>query len=245
MAVPAAAALNYVTPSVSTTARQSRGMYVKKRVSRTRKQPYSLKTAIRAITSAHHLPVGDGPGVNAVALVHNNIYAQNLLNLVTQGTNQQARTGDTVYVEAVKVKAWVETPIAAINGLSYRVMVLWHDDFYANSILTSGTIALGDLNMISTGVGRTNLMIVDPKKTTVLYDETYTINPSISGAIDVVPIQFSCSIKKQFNFIPGTQEGKDRNLYLVLIPAIAAGAAGATACGTIYANNDLIFKVSK
>lgn len=208
------------------------------------KKPYGLKQAIRNMESAHHTPVGDGVGANAVTMTHNTIYTQNLLHFTGQNSTQGGRTGDTIYLETVKVNATFESATANINGITIRVMILFHDDFYANGFLGSG-LGLSDLNMLTTGSGRATHLIVDPKKTTVLYDELYNLNPSIDAQVDTVPITFSCPLKRTFNFIPGSQEGKEKNLYLVVIPVVGSGTSGATTAGVMYCNTDVIFKVSK
>jgi len=177
-------------------------------------------------------------------MTHNTIYTMNLLNYVIQGSTQGTRTGDTIYLEAVKFNAMFETPSANINGVTVRIMILYHDDYYANGFFSAG-LGLTDLAMATTGVARASNLVIDPKKTTVLYDQVYNLNPSITSQVDTVPITFTCQLKKTFDFIPSSQEGKERNLYAVCIPCVGSGSSGVTTAGTLYSNSDLIFKVSK
>jgi len=241
-AAPVAYAANTVMGSNrSYGVRKSRtDRYVKRRSMNNK--PASLKQVMRSMESAHHLAIGDN--TNSVNLTHNTFTTCNVLNSLAQGALTFQRTGDTVFLETLKVRMFWDGPTVSSNGLQLRIFVLYHDDFYANSSFASGLV-LGDLAVGTTGTARAATTIIDPKKATVIYDEVVLLDQSIANVADTALINFNVKVNKAFNFVPATQEGKDRNLYIVLVPSIAGGVTGTTACGAIYCNFDMIFKVSK
>lgn len=237
------AALGMVNPGrTASSSRRARSQYSVTRRKTPYKKPTSMVQVIRNMETAHHAPVGDN--VNQPALLHNTLLTQNILFFVSQGTGQGNRTGDTIFNESLKINATWEGPAALVNGTQLRMLLLYHDDYHANGTLLSG-LGLNDLAMLTTGIARSPALLTDPKKCTVLDDRTFVLNQSISGASDVVNIRYTVPVKKRFDFIPGTQEGKDRNLYLVVIPSIALGVTGVTSCGSLYVNTDIIYKISK
>jgi len=207
------------------------------------KRGNTLTQAIRNNASPMHLAIGDG--VNAVELKHNKVQTQNLLNFLVQGDTQYNRTGDNVYLETIKINATWEGPSVSSNGTTLRMMIVMHDDFFASNYITATGLLIGDLNMTGTGIARTPSMITDPKKCTVLDDRTFTLNQSLAGVSEKCDIVYNVPLKRSFVFQPGTQEGKDRNLYLVVVADISGGINDTTVCGQLYINQDLIYKVTK
>lgn len=218
----------------------SRNYLVKRRLPY--RKGYSLKDAIRQVESARHLPNGDGS--NAIAMKHNKPYTQNLMKFIVQGSSQGTRQGDTIYIESIKFRGTWETPAAAVNGLNLRMIVVYFDDYYDVGQPTVDQILVADISMLSTGIQRSSNLILDPKKCTVVDDRTFTVVPSISGAIDTQSWAYTVPIKKAFVFQPFSQEGKDKNLYVFVTSTIASGVTGTTDTGTLYSNYDVIFKNS-
>ena len=229
---------NYRQPS-SGSATQTRT----KTSTRGRKRPMTMTQVIRNNTTANHLAIGDG--VNFVDLLHNTITTQNLTHFITPGTAQFNRQGDTVYLEALKMNCFWEGPDVSENGVQLRLIVLYHDDFHACDYISDSGLGLTDLAMIGTGGARTTTLITDPKRCTVIDDRTFLMNQALDSTKETTLINYTVQLKKRFDFVPATQEGKDRNLYLVAISSIAGGATGTTLTGKLYVNQDLIFKVSK
>lgn len=242
----AAALSSYNTPRSVGTMKRARmmnrtaGALVKRR--RVSGKGYSLKEAIRQVESARHLPNGDNS--NAVAMKHNKVYTQNLMKFIVQGTSQGTRQGDTVFIEAIKFRGTWETPSATVNGLNLRLMVLYHDDYYDVGQPTVDNLLVSDLAMITTGTARATNLIIDPKRCTIIDDRNFTVVPSISGAVDTQSWAYTVPIKKSFTFQPSSQEGKDRNLYFVIVSTVALGVTGTSDTGSVYNNYDVIFKNS-
>jgi len=171
------------------------------------------------------------------------VYSKNLTYDLTQGTSQANRQGDNVYLCSLKVSGFYESPVNAANGVVYRVLVYW-SDLYANTgNFGTATISTGDI-FINSG-DRNSMLIVDPKKVTVLYDETTVIQASISGVYTAQDIIAKVSIEKAVKFLPGTNELNPRNLFLTIIPSVANGSTGTTDAGKFIIGTDLVFKNSK
>ena len=226
----------YYTPTTTTMNYARNG---KKRY----KRGNTLTQAIRNQASPMHLAIGDG--VNSVTLTHNTIQTQNMLIFLTPGTTQYQRTGDNVFLEALKINATWEGPSVSSNGATLRMILCYHDDYHATNYINGSGLGLSDLQMTGTGQARTTAMITDPKKVTVVDDRTFTLNQSLAGVSEKCAITYTVPLKKRFTFQPTTQEGKDRNLYLVVVADISGGSTGSTVCGQLYLNQDLIYKVTK
>jgi len=209
---------------------------------RARKYNGGLKQVIRGMESALHLTSNATSSAN-FSTSHNNVYSKNLCYDLTQGTAQSNRQGDNVYLCSLRLSGFYESPVAAANGVIYRVIVYWSDIYAGTGNFGTATVTTGDL-FINSG-DRNATLLTDPKKITVLYDETTTIQPSISGVYTANDINAKISIEKAVKFTPGSNELNPRNLYVTIIPSVANGTAGITDGGKFIIGTDIVFKNSK
>jgi len=222
---------NYGGPGSRTVSKRRRG-----------KRQSGLKQTIRGLESALH-NVSNATGTANFVTSHNNVYSKNLTYDVTQGTAQGNRQGDTIYLCALRLSGFYESPISDANGIIYRIIVYWSDVYAATGNWGTATITTGNL-FINSG-DRNSTLITDPKKITVLYDETTVIQPSIAQVYTAMDIATKVSIEKAINFLPGANEVNPRQLYISIIPSVANGTAGITDTGKFIMGTDLIFKNSK
>ena len=222
---------NYGGPSTRSVTKRKRG-----------RRQYGLKQTIRGLESALH-NVSNATGTANFVTSHNNVYSKNLCYDITQGTAQGNRQGDTIYLCALRLSGFYESPQASANGVIYRVIVYWSDVYAATGNWGTATITTGNL-FINTG-DRNSTLITDPKKITVLYDETTVIQPTVEQVYTAMDISAKISIEKAINFLPGANEVNPRQLYISIIASVANGTAGITDSGKFIMGTDVIFKNSK
>jgi len=209
------------------------------------KKPYysgsTLRKVIRGMESAMHNVVGQ----SNFSTVHNTVYCCNLTFNITQGSAQDNRQGDSVYLNALKASIFYESPFGSANGVTYRVLVHWSDIYKNSGSWSSGTIGLNNLFFNLTGNDRSSTGLIDPKTTYVVYDELVTTQPNVTGTYAVSTDEFRVQLNKAINYLPGTNEVNPRQLYMTVIPSVANGTTGLSDGGKFIINTDLIFKNSK
>jgi len=215
-----------------------------KTVTKRKRKPMKtgLKTVMRSLESALHLS-SNATGTANFTTSHNNVYTKNLTYDLTQGTAQSNRQGDNVYLCSLRVSGFYESPVGSSNGTIFRVLVYWSDAYANTGNFGTATITSGDL-FINSG-DRNSMLIVDPKKITVLYDETVVVQPTVAAIYTAQDIIAKVSIEKAIKFNPGTNEVNPRNLYLTIIPTVSNGTTGITDTGKFIIGTDLVFKNSK
>jgi hypothetical protein len=192
--------------------------------------------------SALHVSV-PGTGTGTFTTLHNTVYTQNLTYLITQGTAQSNRQGDSVYLCSLKASGLHQGPVSLQDGLVFRILVYWADQFQNTGAVTSVTISAPDLFIARNKFEATG--IVDPKKIYVIHDELVEVQPSISNVYTGTQFNLQCLVNKAIHFIPGTNEVNPRQLYISIIPSIANGNPGVSTTGEFSLSTDLVFKNSK
>lgn len=177
-----------------------------------------------------------------------NIAAQSAYTIVPtrnigQGTSNQQRLGDDIFLEALKVKGTFNTATDS-NAYQYRMIIGFTGEELAVSSTWSSTgLAAADVYQPDT-FDATFLTggAVNKKSITVLYDETFDVNSQVEGAPTLHGYDVLVPIKQKFLYqSAGSTYGKTKNLF-VWIVGYSPGLTGITNIGSCNIAVDLIFK---
>lgn len=200
----------------------------------------SFKQKMLATKPAFHDSVSDTD--LQVAHKHNTLYAFSPSQAITQGTGNDNRIGDRVYLEAIKLKGLYHCD-AATGAYTMRILVGYSSEEYnAPSSFITGFVST-DIFLPNTGNSFRTNSIVNPKAFTTLYDSTIEINSMLANTQEVKNFEDIIYLKKDFPYqSAGSQYAKDQNLYIIVCSAVLGGITGVTNSGATYMTYDLIFK---
>lgn len=201
---------------------------------------YGFKAKMLSNTPAKHVMTNDNQ-TNIVGGVHNTIYTCNLTAGIVAGTGDNQRVGDAVQLLSLKINALISSNAAVTASCQWRVLIGWSgEELNVPAQLSAAGLTASQIFHAGTGGAWQNTAIVNPKAFTVLDDRVYTLNNSITAVSDIQEIAYTIPCNTSFPYqSAGSVFGKNRNLYLVVIPCIL-GATGNT--GSIALSSDLIFK---
>lgn len=200
-----------------------------------------VKKTILQMAVPYHNALADATAGKA-NIEHNTIYSLNLTAFLTQGTGNDDRQGDQVFLEALKLRGFVRSNATA-NSYTYRILVGFSPKEF-NFVSQSNT-GLQYVNLFLPGTGGTSFVngIINPKAFTCVYDNTVDINSLLSAVTDISSMSATIPLKKKFAYQSDASTlGKTNNLYLVLIGYVTGGVTGTTGTGDIQIATDLIFK---
>lgn len=196
----------------------------------------SLRRKIIATLPAKHNTFDANTSVLA-----NSAYTLQPTRNIGQGTGNQDRLGDEIFLEALKIKGHFETTTDS-NAYQFRMIVGFTGEE------TNGIASWSATGLTAAEVYQPNTFTVltagqiNKKAITVLYDETFDINSQVEGAVTLHGYDVLVPIKQRFKYqSAGSTYGKTKNLF-VWIVGFATGIAGANSVGTNYISCDLIFK---
>jgi len=177
------------------------------------------------------------------AMLHLQQRAMGITQRVTQGTTQVTRVGDEINLHAFRFNIILQAPTTA-GAYSYRILVVWSGQEYAPTTINTSSLTFSQVFLPNIVAASDNMAIVNKKACTVLHDENIEINSNIASTSDVVAIQREINLRNvSFKYqASGSAYGKNKNLYLVLIPSVVGGTASTTACGTVLINSSLDFR---
>lgn len=214
------------------------GTMVQKR--RRQQRSVSLKTLIKRTEPSKHYTLE-----NNAALLHNTLYTCVPTQGITQGTSITNRSGDSVYLCALKIAGQYLSATTA-GAYSMRIIVGWTGEELSTVGISTGLVSglgLGDVFLSTTASIWTPNGQINAKGFTTLYDQTIDINSQISAVSDISSFGFTVPINQSFNYqsAAGVQ-GKTRNLCVLVVAGVAYGSTGVTAAGNCIWSADLIFK---
>lgn len=193
----------------------------------------SFKQKVMSIPPAKHL-TGDSQTI----ISQNTVFTLGLTTQIVQGDSNAQRDGDSIYLEALKINGHFQAA-AASNAYKCRIIIGYSGEEFAPNVFTSAQLANTDVFFPATFWANA---IVNPKAFTVLYDTTLDVNSQVSDVSTLQSYSATVPLKRMHPYQSnGSQFGKTRNLYAVVVP-YAVGAAAASDVGSIYMNYDLIFK---
>lgn len=177
--------------------------------------------------------------------VHNTLYTMCPSMGITQGITNSQREGDSVYLEALKIKGFFHTASTS-SAYQYRIIVGWSgEEVTTSSVQYSFVSGLGVTDMFLPSTTDLTVLtgIINPKAFTVLYDETIDINSQIASTVDLRQFAATIPIKSRLDYqSSGSVYGKLRNLYIVVAGYINGGTTGTTTAGHLIISTDLIYK---
>lgn len=208
--------------------------------SRRKRRSVSLKALIKRTEAAKHFSFDTN-----LTMTHNTLYTCVPTQGITQGTGNINRTGDQVYLCALKIKAYWQSAVTA-GPYTYRIIVGYSGEEVttvgASSSFVSG-LGVSEVFLPGTTGQATPNGLINPKAFTVLYDETFDINSQIAATADVQSFIHTVPINQQFNYQSSASiQGKVRNLCILVSAVTASGATGVTPVGNMICACDLIFK---
>lgn len=183
-------------------------------------------------------------GETSPTLVHNTVTSMCPTQGITQGDGNTNRDGDAIELEALKLKGSLVTATTA-GAYQYRVMVGWSGEEFTTANIATGLVsAIGATELfLPSTQGWVNNALVNPKAFTILYDQTFDLNSQIAATQDIYNFNVTVPIHQGFSYqSSGSVQGKNRNLYVVVIGSVAGGTTGTTAAGQILLAYDLVFK---
>jgi len=174
------------------------------------------------------------------ALKHNNIYSTNITEQITQGFTNEGRDGDSIFLEAVKLRGIITSATAA-GAYSYRLLVGFTGEEITTGATFNVTLSTGQLFLPNGASQLTS--IINPKAFTCIYDQVFDINSQIAGIADVHSFVANISLKQKFLYQNSASiYGKTKNLHLVVIGNVFGGTSDSTSVGEIVVHVDTIFK---
>jgi len=198
-------------------------------------------SAIRAHETAQHYSQSLSRTIGS-----NADYVLNPVGAISLGNSNITRTNDEIFIECLKYNYTYEQSSSSSNGQKIRFVLLWADEDTMSSGTTWSTNALtaATLGQLNTASINYSDVIFDPKKCTVIHDETILCEANYSGAVMTKCNAGTIQIKKPFVYKPASAYGKLRNLYLWLT-GTGSFVTDGTALGDFVLSYDLIFKNSK
>lgn len=224
-------------PQTKTIRSQNQTMTSKKRKPAPKKN--TLKKKMLALKPAFHKTVSDQ--TTGRSMIQGSIYSFSPTQAVTQGTDNVNRVGDSIYIEALKIKGYFLSNDTS-GAYNYRIIVGFSGEEVACAASYSNSWTSTDTFLPLTGVTALTSGIVNPKAFTVLYDATIDINSPGAAQNELHSIDETIQIQTQFDYQgSASQYGKDRNLYVIVMGHRFNAALGAD-IGAVYLSHDLIFK---
>lgn len=198
----------------------------------------SFGAAVRKLQPAKHLTA-----IAGAALLQNQIQGFAPTSKIVQGTDNNDRIGDSVFLEALKINYNVETNTTA-GAYVFRVIVGYSGEEYGAATFSTTTLTSAELFLPTTGTEywKTNACI-NPKAFTVLYDQTIDANSQIAATRDVQSMSVTIPLKSRFPYqTDASGYGKFKNLYIIVLGSVSGGTDNTTSVGNMTCTYDLIFK---
>lgn len=184
-------------------------------------------------------------GTAIATLLHNGLLAQYPTRGIVQGVANNERLGDSVFLEAIKIKGFYNAPTAS-NAYVCRIMVGYTGEEYTTgtnpSNLVAGDITTQELFLPGTDtIGSVN-GLVNSKAIQIMYDTTIDVNSQVDLARTTHSFAFTVQLNKKFPYQrAGSTFGKFKNL-VIIATGFAPGATPLAGIGDISYGFDLIFR---
>lgn len=184
-------------------------------------------------------------GTAIATLLHNGLLAQYPTRGILQGVANNERLGDSVFLEAIKIKGFYNAPTTS-NAYVCRIMVGYTGEEYTTALnsgnLIAGDIAVNEVFLPGTdNISQTNAL-VNAKAIQILYDTTIDVNSQVDLARTTHSFAFTVQLNKKFPYQrAGSTFGKFKNL-VIIATGFAPGATPLAGIGDISYGYDLIFR---
>jgi len=198
----------------------------------------SFKSLMLNNTAAKHNTQGP-----TTAMTHNTVYTFNATALISQGDTNTDRDGDSINLEALKLRGFYASATTA-GAYGFRIIIGYSGEEYnTGNAFVTGLLGLTTAEIFLPNFPAAFVAVVNPKAFTVLHDQTVEVNSQIAATKDVTNIVNSTLLKSKFDYqSTGSVYGKLKNLYVVVVAQVVGGVTGTTAAGEVLLASDLIFK---
>jgi len=203
----------------------------------------TLSKVVRSLQPTKHF--NNAP--TQIGLIQDTYYSLNITAGIVQGNGDANRDGDEIYLDTLKLTGLVNTAFTA-GAYSYRIIVGYSGEEYNfTTNFSSSGISTTEIFLPNTfGSGGTQWNqngIINPKAFTVLHDKKITCNSQIAGVADLANFSYSVPLNSKFVYQQsGSQLGKTRNLFVILLGAVVGGVPFVNGVGTCLLSYDLSFK---
>lgn len=206
-----------------------------------RKKPRSARSSLKKLMTST-LPTKQMTSQLSNSFLHSTLYTVNLTSQIIQGNNNQTRVGDSIYLSAVKINGAYFSANPA-GAYTFRIIVGYSGEEYNNTSFASG-LGGSEIFLPNTFTNFTTLGIVNPRAFTVVHDSKIDVNSLIDGKVDISSFSYTVSLGgAKFDYqAAGSNLGKIKNLYVIVMADVAAGTPGTTVSGTTLISFDTIFK---
>lgn len=181
-----------------------------------------------------------------LAMLADNIYAVMPTSGITQGTGVTNRIGDSVELISLKIRGNYSSDSTA-GAYQLRCIVGYTTyEFNAPSVFGAAN-QVTQIEVFQTNTPANTWVcngVINKKAFTVLHDQTWDVNSSISAVRDLIGIDFTVPLKnKHFEYVSTASAfGKKVNLVILLMADVVGGTANTTSVGGGVFAYDLCYK---
>nr|QCW23711.1 MAG: capsid protein [Cressdnaviricota sp.] len=212
------------------------GRASKRRRVTTRRRKSGFVKAVKAIAIKSMETKSYYYNIATTSLLHMSLVSYNLNYYISQGTSDQTRIGDEVYMRGVSVRLWFTDTVAS-GTHRYTVMVI-----RAKADIFATSLAYTDVFKSITADSMTDP--IDTEKVTVLGKREIAIENKIASGSLARSVRFWVNMKNSRFKYSGDNAGygKTYNYFLVVVPYANKGTIGTTAAGDVKGHAQIYFK---
>lgn len=179
----------------------------------------------------------------STGLLHGTQLACNVTAAITQGVQFYQRVGDEVFLNSIRFNITVQSPTAS-GAYSYRLMFVYSGEEYATTALSAASLPATEVFLGGASTTNPYTGVANRKAVTVLWDQVVDINSVIAATRDVQTVRGVLNLRNvRFPYQTSTSVyGKVKNIYFVVLPNVANGTIGSTACGAIDMSYSIDFR---
>lgn len=171
---------------------------------------------------------------SANGLLHNTIWSVSPLQNIVQGTTNQTRIGDSIYLQNMTISGLVNATALANAALRARIIVGWSSKQIANTTFATPVLGTTDLFQPNTYNFNVSAGVINPRAFTVLSDMVIDINAVVTSARDLKSFYYTVPLNQNFDYIASQSSfGKRKNLFFVVIPFFVTGTGTTTVCDVV------------
>jgi len=211
--------------------------YVYQRQTKKAKAPMSFTKKLHNSLQTYYKDYQSG-----TTMFHDTTHAFNLFGNIGRGVNDDNRTGDEIFAKKLDLGFCIEW--SSVNDTSLRIMVIAVDEFVNGGTDNFVVSAFLQENFLRVGGATTFIQIapVDKRKCEVIYDKLSMYQAKAGTASGKqTSINIEIPLNKKITYKTGTNDGKYKNYYAVIIPYQVGGTKGTTNLGGLAQRSTLEF----
>lgn len=218
-----------------------------KTVSIAPKQKKAIKQIVKKeIKSTEETKIYSTGSATSTNLVSSTIYTLAPCQLINQGTNNNNRIGNDIYLQGIKLHMLFQN--RAQQTLFFRISVIWHiDQWNGNWSYNGSAIGSTEIWYTSSNVCQAPFNTKNTG-TQVLYDKVFNVSTTVNNGVTPYYKQTMfkkyIKINKKLTYLAGSQLFKNKQLYILVTPfSLDSGITqGVSSVGAIDSHALLYFK---